>query len=164
MGQTKKPRKAYRPRVINRAAHIITVMGVAWLDDGEIQHRARIINAAVDACCQGAGEPKHWRALFDAVNILDALGELGIASVAGVHAVMSTIEAVMDRRRDTGSPALKAEERQALRDLGDAYLGALPHLTNQDLMRAEELVAETIRRAMAGSHEGVHVQVQEVTP
>ena len=65
MGQTKKPRKAYRPRVINRAAHIITVMGVAWLDDGEIQHRARIINAAVDACCQGAGEPKHWRALFE---------------------------------------------------------------------------------------------------
>jgi len=159
MGQTKKPRKAYRPRVINRAAHIITVMGVAWLDDAEIAHRTRIINEAVDACCRGAGEPKHWRAMFDAVNILDALGELGIASVAGVHAVMSTIEAIMDRRRDTGSPALKAEERQALRDLGDAYLGALPHLTNADLMRAEELVAVTIRRALAGSDKRIEVAV-----
>lgn len=157
MGQTKKPRKAYRPRVINRAAHIITVMCVAWLNDAEIQHRTRIINAAVDACCRGAGEPTHWRALFDAVNILDALGELGIASVDGVHAVMSTIEAIMDRRRDTGSPALKAEERQALRDLGDAYLGALPHLTNADLMRAEELVAVTIRRALAGSDKRIEV-------
>lgn len=159
MGQTKKPRKAYRPRVINRAAHIITVMGVAWLDDAEIAHRTRIVNAAVDACCRGAGEPKHWRAMFDAVNILDALGELGIASVAGVHAVMSTIESIMDRCRDTGSPALKAEERQALRDLGDAYLGALPHLTNADLMRAEELVAVTIRRALAGSDKRIEVAV-----
>lgn len=149
MGTNKKPRKAYRPRVINRAAHIITVMGVAWLDDAEIAHRTRIVNAAVDACCRGAGEPTHWRALFDAVNILDALGELGIASVTGVHAVMSTIEAIMDRRRDTGSPALNADERQALRELGDAYLGALPHLTNADLMRAEELVAVTIKRALA---------------
>lgn len=157
MGRPKKPRKAYRPRTINRAAHLITVMGVAWLDDAEIQHRTRIINAAVDACCRGAGEPKHWRAMFDAVNILDALGELGIASVAGVHAVMSTIESIMDRRRDTGSPALKAEERQALRDLGDAYLGALPHLTNADLMRAEELVAVTIRRALAGSDKRIEV-------
>ncbi len=150
MGQTKKPRKAYRPRKINKQSHVMAILGAAWLDDAEIAHRTSVIRAAVDAVCRGAGDTGHWRTLFDAVNILDALGELGLASVSGIHDVMTSIEAAIDRRRMTGSPALTADERKAMRDLADAYLGALPHLTNSDLMRAEDLVAVTVRRALAG--------------
>ena len=129
----------------------------------EIQHRTRIINAAVDACCRGAGEPTHWRAVRRGEHPWTHWASLGLHRWTAC-AVMSTIEAIMDRRRDTGSPALKAEERQALRDLGDAYLGALPHLTNADLMRAEELVAVTIRRALAGSDKRIEVASPEEGP
>lgn len=150
MAQSKKPRKAYRPRAINKTAHVMAMLGAAWLDDAEIKHRTGLLRAAVDAACQGAGTPEHWKVIFDCVNILDAMGQLRLATVTGIHDIMRVIEIALDRRKATGTGALRAEERQALRDLCDAFCAAIPHLTNGDLLRAEELVAATVRRALAG--------------
>ena len=150
MAQSKKPRKAYRPRAVNRTAHVTAMLGAAWLDDAEIKHRTGLLRAAVDAACQGAGTPEHWKVIFDCVNLIDAMGQLRLATVTGIHDIMRVIEIALDRRKATGTGALKADERQALRDLCDAFCAAIPHLTNGDLMRSEELVAATVRRALAG--------------
>jgi DNA-binding GntR family transcriptional regulator len=151
MANNKKPRKAYRPRGVNPSAHMVALMGVAWLDQPEIDYRTKVLTEAVEAATQGRAEQGHWRNVFDAANILDALLQLRIASGAGIGALQDLMDTVMERKSKTGSSALKHEERQILQDLLDTYTEVLPNLTNHDLMRAEELVAETVRRALAGA-------------
>lgn len=129
----------------------MAILGAAWIDDAEIKHRTGVLTAAVDAVCEGRGTLENWRTVFDCVNLIDAMGKMRLANVQGIITIMSVIEAAMDRRKATGTGALRADERQAMRDLCDAYCSAIPHLTNSDLMRAEDLVAETVRRALAGS-------------
>ena len=150
MAQSKKPRKKYRPRVINTKAHVMAILGSAWLDDAEITYRTGMLTTAVDAACEGRGTPENWKVIFDCVNLIDAMGQLRLATVTGIYDIMRVIDVAIERRKATGTGALRADERKALRDLCEAYCSAIPNLTNSDLMRAEDLVAVTMRRALAG--------------
>jgi hypothetical protein len=158
MANNRKPRKAYRPKRKNNAAHIVAMTGAAWLTEDSIEPRCRKLEDAVSHCSQARGSIAHWRILFDAVNLLQALIELKVCT-GDVAPIQELIETVLDRTAETGSSALHHHERQQLAELVDVHREVISQVTFAQLFRAQERVAETTRRALAsgGREQGVRV-------
>jgi hypothetical protein len=150
MAANKKPRKAYRPRHVNRLAVMTTIKGVAWIDQAEIDYRTSRLNTAVDAATRGAATREHWGHIVDAANLLEALVITGVAQGSGINSVQQMFDSVLTRKKATGSAALTFDERKCLQELRDVYCEQIPHLTNRDLFEAEALVISNTNRALAG--------------
>ena len=72
-GSARPRRKAYRPRPVNPEAHLVAIMGVAWLSRDDQTLWALAIDDAVRAVARGQASQAHWREIFDAVNLVEQL-------------------------------------------------------------------------------------------
>ena len=80
MPSSRKPRKAYRPRIINAVAHVAAMNAVTVLTDDEREQACRSVEHALD-CFETGIEPEfQWAVMADALNVAEALSEIGICS------------------------------------------------------------------------------------
>lgn len=147
--KAKSPRKPYHPKPIHAAPHLLAIYGAAWVDAPTVRSKIAALEDAVEHACQAKALHEHWRVIFDAVNTLEAMIELKIATGAGVQPIMYLMDDVLDRIKNTGHTGLLDDEQKLLRELASTYARVLPYVTCSELDRAESRVCETISRVLA---------------
>lgn len=80
MPGNKKPRKAYRPQQVNRAAHLQAMDAVTLLTPDEREKCASAPEEALNSFEFGIDPAFHWAVMADALNVAEALSDLGICS------------------------------------------------------------------------------------
>ena len=144
-------RKAYRPRPIKPHAYLVAIQGAALLSETDRLERANRIGAAVEVACMGAAEHKHWALIVDALNMAEMFARHRVAhGMAVIEAVQTTVETILDRRKESGSKALHQHERDELRYFVDAYGELLKTVTHRQYFEAQEAAENRARRILAG--------------
>ena len=146
----KKPRKSYRPRPINPMAHLGAMMGAACMSRDDTLVRSMALRDAVEKASKGAATRDDWRLIFDCINLVDQLARMRVLQGLDVlEALQETVMQVMDRQRDTGTKALRAQELAALRDFAADYATVLRSVTRQQYAQAQRAVEDRIRRMLS---------------
>jgi hypothetical protein len=162
-----RKRSKYRPRGVNPTAHLVAIMGVAWLSRDDQTLWALAIDDAVRAVARGQASQAHWREIFDAVNLVEELVRMRKAHDPGriVQAAQDACEAILDRQRATGVRAARASELAALHELRAGWVELMSGITQAERFAAGEAVQHRVRRALAGGEPGARVvhPPQEVT-
>lgn len=80
MPGSKKPRKSYRKRAVNAVAHLLAMNSVTVLTEDEREQCCSAVEHALD-CFETGNEPAfQWAVMADALNVAEALSDLGICS------------------------------------------------------------------------------------
>ncbi len=143
-----KPRR-YRPRGVNPSAHMVAIMGAAYMSQPDVEARADTVREAVERCQLGTGTRDDWRAVGDAVNVLGELISQGVCR-GSIESVERAICAIMQRMAQHNTRALYADERQMLGDLADVYAEAIAACTQQQYLRAQSAIEARTRRILSG--------------
>ena len=157
-----RKRSAYRPKGANPQAHLLAIMGSARMSTTDALKRAEALKLQVEEACGGRASLADWRGIFDAVNMAEEWMRMKVA--AGIDVIsdlQSMIEALMTRQRETGSRALYAGEKAALRDFAADYAGLLSGVTQQQYMNAQRGVEDRIRRILSGERIPASIRIVE---
>ncbi len=154
-----RKRSKYRPRPVNPEAHLVAMMGAAWLSRNDQTVWALQIDSAVTAVARGQAGEAEWRCIFDSVNLVEELVRMRLASdPAGlVQAAQDACLAILDRQRDSGKRAVRAGELAALQELRAAWVSLMANITQGERFRAGEAVARRVRHALAGGMPGARM-------
>ncbi len=154
-----RKRSKYRPKPVNPTAHLVALMGVAWLSQDDQTAWALQIDAAVTAVARGKATEADWRCIFDSVNLVEELVRMRLASdPAGlVQTAQDACVAILDRQRGQGTRAVRAGELAALQELRAAWVSLMSGITQAERFRAGEAVEKRTRQALAGGLPGAKV-------
>ncbi|CAN7610095.1 hypothetical protein LJR034_004673 [Caballeronia sp. LjRoot34] len=150
MSRSQKPRKAYRPRVVNRTAGIDvlerrTPMAVSQtLDLGIAYH------VALDEMLHGRGTEEHWSTVVCALNIALVLAEMGFG-VEQVQIMNSALDGAVrarDRARQVGTWAFDGDAVLAVRLAMETHDQQMEIVTKATILAA---IAEVHRRIDTGN-------------
>jgi hypothetical protein len=162
-----KRSKAYRPRGVNPTAHLVAIMGAAWISRDDQTIWALAIDDAVRAVARGQASQAQWREIFDAVNLVEELVRMRKARDPWgiVQGAQDACIAMLDRQRETGVRAARASELAALDALRASWVDLMSAVTQAERFQAGEAVQHRVRRALAGGEPGARVvhPPQEVT-
>lgn len=155
MARNKRPRKAYRPRTIDPSAHLSAISGSRKLTPDEVQQGVLAVDRAYAAFASGHECAFHWRALADALNVAEALADVGICSDPesreAILAAQRALERLQRQHRAIGTWALWDDDERDLRaGLGRHKL----QLTLCDYSEYRRAVTDAHRRlagALAGN-------------
>ena len=153
MSRNSKPRKAYRPRSVNKQAHLMAMQGAAKLTlDDRIAWQANLADALA-AVRTGRAQREDWATLFDAINVVEELVRMRLARDEQdvVPTAQAAVCSVLDRLQATGVRAAKADELRALGDLVAAFADLMQGITHQERFEADERVAARVRRVLASA-------------
>lgn len=121
-----------------------------------------IVSQAFDQLKLGIECKDNWRNIADALNIAEALSELGICSDPDSRGMISAghhvLGVLVDRHNTRGSWAMRADEMQALDDALFLHRAQLDFCSLGEYERANRRVAERTRQALRGNA-GPGVQV-----
>ncbi|SAK65660.1 Fis family transcriptional regulator [Caballeronia pedi] len=104
MAGNKKPRKAYRPRAINRTIGIDVLERRTPMDKAQTTDLGIAYHVALDEMLKGRGTEEHWSTVVCALNISLVLAERGYGSelVETVKKALAGAVRVRDRARKCG--------------------------------------------------------------
>lgn len=154
-----RKRSSYRPRGVNPTAHLMAMMGAARMSVDDVLQRAGALRMSVDALCQGRGTKADWMLVFDAVNMAEQWTRAGLVHGDSIDELQAHILAALDRKRETGSVGLKADERAVLNAFAADYASILSGVSQREYFDAQRAVEQRVRRVLAGERipAGVHV-------
>lgn len=155
-----RKRKATPRHRANPQAWLVAIQRACLLSLDDRTCWALQLDAALDDVRRGQADQQAWSAIFDAINLAEALTLMRVArDEAGlIAAAQQACVAILDRQRLSGTRAARAAELAALRDLQAAWVDLLDGITHSQRFRAEELVARRTAAAQAGSM-GAQVRV-----
>ena len=157
-----KKRSRYRPKPINPQAHLVAMMGVRLLSPDDQIKRALALREATDAICRGMGTIEQWRHVFDSINMAEQWIRMKLASgYEEIERLQQTVSEIMDRQKQTGTKALKSDERQALDEFAATYATLLASVTKREYFQAQEGVESRVRRILAGERIPASIRVLE---
>lgn len=154
-------RKRYRPKHLKSANTLfIAIQGQRFLSKDDQTKAALALSLAVDDIAKGNGTRAQWMEVFDAINLIEQWNKVpkimkGAAEF--VDGIQNTVVSIMDRQKETGSKALKAEELKALRDLAGLFTDCLSVVTHSDYFKAQEKVALRVQQVLRSKSPGVRV-------
>lgn len=155
-------RKKYRPYGVNPTAHLVAIMGAAWMSKTDVIKRATVLRDAVECAAKGVALQGDWRLIFDCINVTEELARMKVVQGQDViEALQNTIADLMDRQKATGTKALRASELAALRDFAADYAEIMSGVTQQQYMTAQRGVEDRIRRIL--STESIPASLRVVT-
>ena len=158
VGKVNKPRKKYRPKPINRLAHIVAMRGVALLHRNDVLRCSLNVHTAVDFISHGRGTKELWQDLSMAINVMEELVRMKKAKDDGaIESMQNTVVAILDRQKQTKTKALHAEELANLRDVAATYTDLLSGLTHSELFEAHERTRARMRRVLSTGAPDVRV-------
>lgn len=139
MPANRKPRKAYRPKPVNRLAHVSTIMGVGLLTLDDRSIWALALDAAITEVAKGTATKEHWDEIISAVSLVEELIRMGRADDPGdlVPAAEQAIVDILQRRKE-GTLAVRASELAALRNLMEEWIDLLEGITHAEKYKAEQ--------------------------
>jgi hypothetical protein len=157
--QRPKRSKSYRPRPVNREAHLVAIMGAALLSQDDQEDWVDRIDRALYAVACGDATQADWREVFDALNLVEQLVIMRKAQDPNglVQAVQDACVAILDRQRATGAASLLGNELSALFELREAFVTLLSGITHGERFQAGEAVRHRLRRALAGGEPGARL-------
>jgi hypothetical protein len=136
--------------------------GAALLDEADRINVRRILARALESMRTTQGALEGWRSIADAMNVAEALADIGICSdeasrflIAEAQAVLS---GVFQRHQARGSWTLYAPEIQALAEAVERHLLQLEFCSMREYQQAVRTVKNKVSQALAGNAgPGVHV-------
>lgn len=139
MPASRKPRKAYRPRPVNRLSHVSTIMGVGLLTLDDRSIWALALDAAITEVARGTATKDHWDEIISAVSLVEELIRMGRADDPSdlVPAAEQAIVDILQRRKE-GILAVRASELAALRSLMEGWIRLLEGITHAEKYQAEQ--------------------------
>lgn len=156
MAANKKPRRAYRPRVIHAMdalrplarAHVVQQIAQPLADD-QTRDLGLQYHSALEAIRTGTATWADCDTLANAANIALVLSERGIGGeyLSDVHAAQEAIVRMVLRGNDTGRFVLDGPGLQAVSTLVELHDAQLEACTRADAMHA---IREVKRRHDAG--------------
>lgn len=145
MPRSSKPRKQYRPKGVNLAAHVVAMMGASALhiDDRTVWSLA--LDCAITGVARGRASRQDWTCIFEAAALLEGLVKVGKAKDPDniVGRAEDTCIAIISRYKQ-GQRAVRAQELADLRALFTAWLYATSNLTQGEKFQAEQRAARMI--------------------
>lgn len=147
-----RKRSAYRPKPINPLAYLVARDGVLLMSRDDVIRFSLPLHAAVDSARSGAATADDWRLITAAINVLEQLVRAKVAKDPDnlIGALHDQIGVLMVRIRVSNVRALWADELALLRNLASTYADVLAQVTQAELFRAQEAVAERMGRALRG--------------
>lgn len=156
-------RKTFQPRhAANPLAFVTAIRGACRFTASEQLQRAARLRCSVEELIASRGTMAAWADVFDAVNMIEAFGQLGTVRDARefVEAHQQNVVDAMDRQKETGSNVLRPAECAMLRDLAATWAEVLAVVTYREFFAAEERVTRKVQQALRrGSHGNVRVVV-----
>lgn len=146
-----RKRSKYRPKGSNPAAHLMAMQGAARLTTTDVLRFIAPLDAAVEAARQAKATKQNWQAVFNAINLIEALVEMKVAKDEGgaIEDLQQAVISALDRLKATGSKTLKAQEINALMDLLGVYSDLLSGITHSELFEAELGVQRRLIRVLS---------------
>jgi hypothetical protein len=146
-----RKRSKYKPKGTNPSAHLMAMQGAARLTTTDVLRFIAPLDAAIEAARQAKATKQNWQAVFNAINLIEALVEMKVARDEGgtIDALQQAVISALDRLKETGSKTLKAQEINALMDLLGLYSELLAGITHSELFDAQEKVSRRIIRVLA---------------
>ncbi len=153
MGRPRAPRKAYRPRPVDSNPVELAIANAATVPAHAKASLLDRMREAFAAFRSGRGTAAYWADLADAMNVAEALAELGIANdhEQTLQAAQRALAAVCQRQERTRSWTLYPGEITALDDATWLHEVQLEHCSQRELRTAIETVQRRVRGALAGS-------------
>lgn len=127
------------------------MQGAARLTTTDVLRFIAPLDAAIEAARQAKATKQNWQAVFNAINLIEALVEMKVARDEGgaIEDLQQAVISALDRLKQTGSKTLKAQEINALMDLLGLYSELLSGITHSELFDAQEKVSRRIIRVLA---------------
>jgi hypothetical protein len=157
-----RKRSKYKPKGTNPAAHLMAMQGAARLTTTDVLRFIAPLDAAIEAARQAKATKQNWQAVFNAINLIEALVEMKVAKDedGAIEDLQQAVISALDRLKETGSKTLKAPEINALMDLLGLYSELLSGITHSELFDAQEKVSRRIIRVLSQGPNGKDVLVK----
>ena len=153
-----KPRKKYRPKPVNPLAHIVAMQGAALLTRNDVIRCSLNVHSAVEAVRQGIASKQQWQDLFMSINIMKELVRMGRAEgQEAIDAMQLAVVGILDRQRETGTRAVRADELAMLRDVAATYADLMANITHSELATAHERTRARMKRVLSTGAPDVRV-------
>lgn len=134
-------RKAYRPRPARTDVLALAIQGQAKLAQADQDAMAAPLKAAVEQIRKGDAATADWQAVFDVLNMLDRFCTMPTVIRHGadyLNTMQGVVVQILDRQKATGTKALRANELEDLRGLGDLWVDLLGTVTHREYFLAQE--------------------------
>ena len=153
MGRTAKPRRAYRPRVIDGNPITLAMSRAAALEDSQRRDLITPVRSALAALRTGTGGMDAWCTLADAANVAEQLCALGIASdrLATIDAAQAALAELHARHAQRGNWTLRAAELLALEEAVVIHGIQLRFASQGEVAEAIKTVQRRVAAALAGN-------------
>lgn len=159
MPKSNKPRKRYRPHLVNGVAHLRAMNAVTKLSATEVEQGATAVEAALHAFIDGNDPAFQWAVMADALNVAEQLSNEGICSdlasrdmiAQGQKTLASLHGAIRLAGHDWGLVNLKPEQIASLTDAIEMHRIQLTLCDYSEYRRAIETVIRRMKAARAGS-------------
>lgn len=145
------PRKKYKPRPVSLHPVQIAADAAAYLTLAEIEANASGVDAAVSAIKAATARREHWQALFDALNLIEAFGQMGKKLMPvwrEWHSSAQELCVTITDRRKGGVMALRAEEIKLLQSVADTWREIMTQTTRGQYRQAIDAAERKIRQAL----------------
>lgn len=134
-------RKAYRPRAARTDVLYLAMQGQAKLAPADQAAMAAPVQAAVENIRKGEAVTADWQAVFDVLNMLDRFCTMPTVLRHGadyLNDMQGVVVQILDRKKATGTKALRANELEDLRGLVDLWVDLLSTVTHREYFLAQE--------------------------
>lgn len=151
MPSNKKPRKAYRPKVVYANASHRAMNAVTLLTPEEREHCCAAPEHAQLEFEAGRDQADHWATMADALNVAEALSEIGICSdLASRDLILAGQKTLADLHSKIPC-TLTPCDTLALSDAIEMHRIQLSLCDYSEYRRAIEVVKRKTRGALSGS-------------
>jgi hypothetical protein len=105
-----RKRSSYRPRGVNRTAHLVAIHGAALLSRDDRTVWALELRGALDAVREARATKAHWDTIFDSVNLAEELTRVRLASDPSgvIRDAQQACAGIIQRMQTTGTRAARA--------------------------------------------------------
>jgi len=145
------PRKKYKPRPVSLHPVQIAADAAAYLTLAEIEANSSGVDAAVSAIKAATAKREHWQALFDALNLIEAFGQMG-KKIMPVwrewHLSAQDLCVTITDRRQYGVMALHTDEIKLLQSIADTWREIMQQTTRGQYRQAIDAAERKIRQAL----------------
>ncbi|WP_321902063.1 hypothetical protein [Paraburkholderia tropica] len=149
MAGNKKPRKAYRPRIVSRTAGFDVMERRAPMDISQTTDLGIAYHVALNEMINGRGTEEHWSTIVCALNIALVLAETGpgLDSIGIIKSALDGMVRARDRARRSGRWGFDGEALNVVKISIEVHDAQLATVTKAAVLAA---LAEVHRRIDAG--------------
>lgn len=153
MPRSRSPRKAYRPRRISADPVEQAIAGAATPPTSTLASLISPMRVSLDEMRRGQGSKVAWDCLADALNVAQALMDLGIAPDhrATVVSACQAMGAISERVNAGGSWTLRGPELTALATACEIHEIQLELASQREIRDAITAVKRVVRGVLSGS-------------